>query len=271
MKSVVITGSTRGIGYGLAECFLERGCQVVVNGRSATAVDEKVIILGKKYAADRVAGQAGDVTKPEDHHALWETAVAKFGKVDIWINNAGIGHPMLMVKDIPVDMVNRVVDIDLKGVIFGSQVAVEGMSQQGFGHLYNMEGFGSNGRTRPGISVYGATKAGVRFLTESLTAETKASPVKVSALSPGIVITEFITDQYKDDPQGLEEAKRIFNLLGDRVETVTPWLVDKVLSNDKSGARFEWLTPRKVTWRFMTARFNKRNLFTDEAQTIAID
>ncbi len=263
MKSVVITGSTRGIGYGLAEQFLERGCQVVVNGRSSASVNAKVTILGEKYGADKVAGQAGDVTQPEDHQALWDTAVATFGKVDILINNAGIGHPMMMVWEIPTDLVNRVVDIDMKGVIFGSQIAIRGMQEQGFGHLYNMEGFGSNGRTRPGISVYGTTKAGVRFLTQSLTAETKESAVKVSALSPGIVITEFITDQYKDDPQGLEDAKRIFNILGDRVETVTPWLVDKVLSNEKSGARFEWLTPGKITWRFMTARFNKRDLFEE--------
>ena len=263
MKSVVITGSTRGIGYGLAEQFLARGCQVTINGRSASGVDEKVTTLGEKHNADKVTGQTGDVTKPEDHQAVWDTAVAKFGKVDIWINNAGIGHPMLMVWEIPAKLVNRVVDIDLKGVIFGSQIAIRGMQQQGFGHLYNMEGFGSNGRTRPGISVYGTTKAGLRFLTQSLTAETKDTAVKVSALSPGIVITEFITGQYKDDPQGLEDAKRIFNILGDRVETVTPWLVDKVLSNDKSGARFEWLTSRKITWRFLTARFNKRDLFTE--------
>lgn len=263
MKSVVITGSTRGIGYGLAEQFLERGCRVVVNGRSSASVNAKVAILGEKYGADKVAGQAGDVTQPEDHQALWDTAVATFGKVDIWINNAGIGHPMMMVWEIPAELVNRVVDIDMKGVIFGSQIAIRGMQGQGFGHLYNMEGFGSNGRTRPGISVYGTTKAGVRFLTQSLTAETKESAVKVSALSPGIVITDFITDQYKDDPQGLEDAKRIFNILGDRVETVTPWLVDKVLSNEKSGARFEWLTPGKITWRFMTARFNKRDLFEE--------
>ncbi len=263
MKSVVITGSTRGIGYGLAEQFLARGCQVTINGRSPASVDKAMQSLGKTYNADHIAGQAGDVTKPEDHQTLWNTAVANFGKVDIWINNAGIGHPMQMVWEIPTDLVHKVVDIDLKGVIFGSQVAVRGMQQQGFGHLYNMEGFGSNGRTRPGISVYGTTKAGLRFLTQSLTAETKETAVKVSALSPGIVITEFITGQYKDDPQGLEEAKRIFNILGDRVETVTPWLVDKVLSNEKSGARFEWLTPGKITWRFMTARFNKRDLFEE--------
>ena len=73
----------------------------------------------------------------------------------------------------------------------------------------------------------------------------------------------FLTEQFEDDPEGFERTKGIFNILGDKVETVTPWLVDKVLSNDKSGARFEWLTTMGVTWRFMTAGFNKRDLFAD--------
>jgi hypothetical protein len=64
-----------------------------------------------------------------------------------------------------------------------------------------------------------------------------------------------------DDPEGFVEAKRIFNILGDRVETVTPWLADKVLANEKSGARFAWLTPGLVLWRFATARFHQRELF----------
>lgn len=263
MKSIVITGSTRGIGYGLADNFLARGCQVTVNGRSAASVEKALQQLTAKHGSERVAGQAGDVTAAEDHQTVWETAVSHFGKVDIWINNAGVGHPMLNVWEMSPEMVDHVVDIDLKGVIFGSQVAISNMLQQGHGHLYNMEGFGSDGRTRAGLSLYGSTKSAVRFLSKSLTKEVADTPVKASTLSPGIVITEFITGQYEDDPQGLEDAKRIFNILADKVETVTPWLVDNVLANEKSGAHFAWLTPGKVAWRFMTARFNQRNLFAD--------
>lgn len=262
MKSIVITGSTRGIGYGLAHEFLVRGCGVMVNGRSQASVDKAIESLSQLHGRERLAGQAGDVSNPEDHQALWDAAAAKFGQVDIWINNAGIGHPMMNVWDIPVEKVHQIVDIDLKGLIFGSQVAIRGMIQQGQGHLYNMEGFGSNGRTRAGISLYGATKSAVRFLSRSLTKETADSPVKVSTLSPGIVITEFITDQYKDDPQGLEAAKKVFNTLGDRVETVTPWLVEQVLANEKSGASIAWLTPFKVIKRFATARITQRDLFS---------
>jgi NAD(P)-dependent dehydrogenase (short-subunit alcohol dehydrogenase family) len=261
MKSIVITGSTRGIGYGLAHEFLARGSQVAINGRSPGSVATAVASLSAVHGADRITGQPGDVTQPEAHQTLWDAAVAAFGKIDIWINNAGVGHPYLMAWEIPPETVNQVVDIDLKGIIFGSQVAMRGMMSQGFGHIYNMEGFGSNNRTREGLSIYGSTKAALSFFTRSLTGEAEKTPVKVSTLSPGIVITEFITDQYADDPEGLERAKRVFNTLGDKVETVTPWLVEQVLANDKSGAEINWLTSGKILIRFATAPFNKRDLF----------
>jgi hypothetical protein len=70
-----------------------------------------------------------------------------------------------------------------------------------------------------------------------------------------------ILEQYEEDPQRLENAKKIFNILADKVEMVTPWLVDKILSNDKSGAKINWLTPTKLLTRFATARFNQRDLF----------
>jgi NAD(P)-dependent dehydrogenase (short-subunit alcohol dehydrogenase family) len=262
MKSIVITGSTRGIGYGLADAFLARGCAVTLNGRSPGSVAEARRTLEQAHGVGRLAGQAGDVTQPETHQALWDAAVAAFGRVDIWINNAGIGHPLFMIWELPVETVHQVVDINVKGLIFGAQTAILGMLKQGGGHLYNMEGFGSNGRMRPGISLYGSTKAAVRFLSRSMTKETEGTPVKVSTLSPGIVITDFITDQYEGDPEGLERGKKVFNTIGDKVETVTPWLADKVLSNDKSGAAIEWLTTTKLLTRFALAPFRRRDLFS---------
>lgn len=261
MKSIIITGSTRGIGYGLADEFLKRGCSITINGRSRSSVAGALQTLSQKHGDGHVAGQPGDVTRIEAHQALWDAAVAAFGRVDIWINNAGVGHPMLKVWEMPVEMVQQVVDINLKGLIYGSQVAIRGMLAQGGGHLYNMEGFGSNGRLRVGLSLYGTTKSALRFLSRSLTKETQGTAVKVSTLSPGIVITELLTDPFKNDPEGLERAKWVFNALGDKVETVTPWLVDRVLSNDKSGVAIDYLTTGKIITRFATAPFKRRDLF----------
>jgi NAD(P)-dependent dehydrogenase (short-subunit alcohol dehydrogenase family) len=261
-KSIVITGSTRGIGLGLAGEFLKRGCQVTINGRSQSSVGRALEELGEEYSREDIAGLPGDVSNPQTHHALWDAAAAAFGRVDIWINNAGLGHPMLMIWELPVEDVNQVLDVNIKGLIYGSQTAVSRMLDQGYGHLYNMEGFGSTGRMRPGISIYGTSKAAVSYFSKALTEETRQTPVKVSTLSPGMVITDLITDRYEGDPQGLEQAKKIFNTIADRVETVTPWLAEKVLRNDKTGAKIRWLTPMKLLYRFVMAPFRKRDLFT---------
>ena len=90
MKSIVITGSSRGIGYGLAEAFLERNCQVMVAGRSQASTAKAVAQLEAKYGDARVSGHACDVSCPDQVQALWDAAKAEFGQIDIWINNAGV-------------------------------------------------------------------------------------------------------------------------------------------------------------------------------------
>ena len=89
-KRIVITGSTRGIGNGLAREFLKRDCSDAISARSADAVDAMVAELGEQYGAHRVTGAACDITDPETLQRLWDTAVGAFGGVDIWINNAGM-------------------------------------------------------------------------------------------------------------------------------------------------------------------------------------
>ncbi|HUN24185.1 MAG TPA: SDR family oxidoreductase [Anaerolineales bacterium] len=261
MKTIVITGSSRGIGNGLARAFLARGCQVVVSGSTPASTEKAASALLTEFPPDNILGCPCNVTHLSDHNALWSAATARFGKVDVWINNAGIGHPMQKVWELPVERYRDLVETNLMGVLYGSRVAIAQMLQQRSGQLFNMEGFGSDGRLRAGLSVYGTTKSAVTYLTRSLAAEVQGTPVLVGRLSPGIVITEFLSDPYKADPQGFESAKKIFSILGDKVETVTPWLAERVLSNRKNGASFNWLTSGKVLWRFATARFTQRDLY----------
>jgi len=258
-KTIVITGSTKGIGYGLAEEILKRGHNVVISGRRQEAVDKAVTVLSTQYI-DRVAGCLCDVTNYEDNEKLFTFAKEKYSRVDIWINNAGLSMVRKMFWEQPVDSIKEVVDSNLTGMMYGSRVAIKGMLEQGGGQLYNMEGFGSNGRVADGISVYGSTKRALTYFTESLIAETKGTPVQVCLLSPGIVVTDLLINDYEGMPEQWENAKRIFNILGDKVETVTPALVEKMLAN-KDGKKVEWLTPSKAFFRFLTAAFNKRNIF----------
>ena len=86
MKTIVITGSTRGIGYGLATAFLERECQVVISGRTSASVERALINLQEAHHSNRLFGYACDVTDPQQVQDLWDQACAKFDKIDIWKN-----------------------------------------------------------------------------------------------------------------------------------------------------------------------------------------
>jgi NAD(P)-dependent dehydrogenase (short-subunit alcohol dehydrogenase family) len=264
MKSVVITGSTRGIGLGLADSFLQLGCAVVINGRSGAGVDGAVADLASRRDAERILGQPCDVTDYGQVEALWEAAVARFGAVDIWINNAGLGNVYRLTWEQTPEQMEAIVRTNLLGVMYGTRVAFLGMQAQGFGQIYTMEGWGSNGRTRKGLTVYGSTKRAARYFTRSMLAEMEDTPIQLGALSPGMVITELLTDAF-EDPAELERYKRIFSIIGDRVETVAPWLARQVLANQKNGATIRWLTRSKLWWRFLTAPFSRRDLFADES------
>jgi NAD(P)-dependent dehydrogenase (short-subunit alcohol dehydrogenase family) len=261
MKIVVITGSTRGIGYGLAEAFLDMGCAVSISGRTPEGVKQAVDTLVGRHGTERVWGQACDVTQLAQVQALWDAAQARFGRIDVWINNAGLGHPQCDFCLSSQEQIDALVKTNLMGTMYGAKVALCGMLSQGSGGLYNMEGLGSDGGRVKGLALYATTKYAVRYLTESLVRETRGTPVLVGALSPGMVTTDLLVGQYVDRPQDWERAKRIFNILADRIETVAPWLAKKVMTNERTGVRFQWLTRTKVAWRFLAAPFRKRDLF----------
>jgi NAD(P)-dependent dehydrogenase (short-subunit alcohol dehydrogenase family) len=261
MKTIVITGSTRGLGRGLAEAFLELGCAVVLNGRRQEDVDEIVKTLALTHAASCISGIACDVRKYEQAQSLWQAARQRFETIDIWINNAGVSHSLDEFWKLDPQVVEAVVETNLTGVMYGSLVALNGMLEQGFGAIYNMEGLGSrNGRKIPGLSLYGSSKAAVGYFTQALALETASTPVLVGALSPGMVLTDMLSGRTGRDPQAAIRAERVFHILADPVETVAPWLANRILQNQRNGIRISWLTPRKVLTRFLTAPFYQRHV-----------
>ena len=268
MRSVVITGSTRGIGFGLADSFLSLGYGVVISGRTPEGLKKAISRLSEKHKAERIAGCPCDVTDFKQVENLWQYSQKRFGKIDIWINNAGVSHQQQGFQQESPEEIDSLVGTNITGTMYGARVALRGMFEQGAGALYNMEGLGSDGRKVSGLALYGSTKSSVRYLTDSLASEAKDSNVIVGALYPGMVVTEFLTGWYEKGSADWEQAKRIFNILADRVETVTPWLAKKVAANKKNGRRFIWLRKRKIIGRFLTLPFHKRNLFADQENTV---
>ncbi|MFC1995373.1 SDR family oxidoreductase [Chloroflexota bacterium] len=261
MKSIVITGSTSGIGFGLADSFLSLDCSVTISGRSQANLEKAHSLLATKYENDRLLTYSCDVTYYDQVQALWDAAKAHFGNINIWINNAGVGHPETEIWAFTPDQIEEVISTNLIGAIYGSVVALKGMLEQGFGGIYNMEGLGSSGPIIRGLALYGTSKSALAYLTKSMVKETQGTPILVGGLRPGMVATKFITGQYDGHPEEWERSKRIFNILSDRVETVTPWLAKNVLNNNKNGVNITWLTRLKVLRRFLTEPFHKRKIF----------
>ncbi len=260
--NVVITGSTKGIGLGMAREFLQRGHDVMVSSRTPQAVDQVVADLREEWPERNVAGRVCDVADYGQVQNLWDRAAEILGSVDIWVNNAGVETGADLFYRQSRDSIAATVNTNLTGLMYCNQVAIRGMYRQGGGKIFNMEGFGSNGMIRPRVSVYGTTKCAVRYLTKALAAELQGSPVKVCYLSPGIVITDLLVPPPDQRGAGWEQSKQILNLLADTVETVTPFLVEGMLQVREGGAAVRWLTPRKIVARKLQSYFRKRDVFT---------
>ena len=260
-KTVVVTGGTRGIGKGMAREFLKRGHRVVVCGRSD---DSAAAAAGDLAEHGEVLGRGCDVSDYASVQALWDAAVERFGSVDIWINNAGISNRRANVNDLRPEEMANVVNTNLTGSFNGCRVAIEGMrKQENGGAVYVFEGFGSNGMTAPGLTPYGSTKRAISYMAQSLAKEVRGSKVIVGALSPGIVMTDMSMLAGGRDTERAAQARKIYNILGDRVERVTPWLVEKVLANRKNGAAFRWLTRLRSAGRFLCPVYHRRDIVSD--------
>jgi NAD(P)-dependent dehydrogenase (short-subunit alcohol dehydrogenase family) len=263
MKIIVITGSTRGIGLAMADAFLAQGCAVVVSGRNQNSVDAAVGLLSQKYDQERLLGVPCQVSALQQVEALWAAAEKRFGRVDVWVNNAGAAHGVQKLWELPSDKMRTIIETNILGVLHGVRVAMQGMIAQDSGKIFNLEGYGSTKRIMAGLNVYGTTKAGITFLSKALALEAKDTPIIIGTLQPGMVMTDLILDQYKNQPEALEKVKPIFNIIADRPENVGPYLVEKMLAANRSGASIHYLSSWRMAWRFMTARFSKRDLFTE--------
>lgn len=127
-----------------------------------------------------------------------------------------------------------------------------------------MEGYGSDGKVRPGMAqIYGTTKAGVHFFTKSLIKELEGTDLIIGSLRPEMVITDFVMQHFENKPEDLERVRGIFNIIADRVKNVSPWLVKKMLTNEKSGAVISYSSSLRLLGRFLSAPFNKRDVFVD--------
>ncbi len=202
-RTVVITGASSGIGYGVAEAFLKRGDNVVLNGRDEKKLARAAEQLGH---ADRVATVAGDVGDQHVRQRLIDTAVDRFDRIDVLVNNAGHFNAGPFTEYTEADL-DGYLAVHLKGTFFTSQAAVRKMRTTGGGAIINITTvLASHGVTAIPSSAPIAAKSGMNGITTSLAVELAADNIRVNAVAPGIIKTPIhgrADDEY-DELNGMQ-------------------------------------------------------------------
>lgn len=192
-KVVVITGASSGLGEAAARLLSAQGASVVLGARRV----ERIQALAGELSAGGGKAMAieTDVTDRAQVQALVDAAVDGYGRIDVLINNAGL-MPQSLLERLKVDEWDRMIDVNLKGVLYGIAAALPHMQRQKGGQIINVSSVAGH-KVGPGSAVYAATKHAVRALTEGLRQEVKPHNIRTTVISPGAVDTELphtITD-----------------------------------------------------------------------------
>lgn len=203
-KTAIVTGSTKGIGLAIAQKLASHGANIVITSR--TAVDCENIAKEIEKSGVKTLAIAADISKVADIETLFNKTIEKFGKVDIVVNNSGVGvtKPAVLINEQEMD---SMLDLNIKGVFFMCTAAAKQMkTQENRGCIINISSnaayFGV-----PMMSVYATTKAAVVHLTKSLALEWAADNIRVNSVAPGTVPTE-MTKSLMDDTAMCERIKQ---------------------------------------------------------------
>lgn len=196
-KVVVITGASSGLGEATARHLAARGATVVLGARRADRIDALAAEL--TAAGYKARAVATDVTDRNQVKNLVDAAVQEFGRIDVMLNNAGL-MPLAPLERLKIDEWDRMIDVNLKGVLYGIAAALPHMQARKSGHIINVSSVYGH-VVDPGATVYCATKHAVRALSEGLRKEVKPYNIRTTIISPGAVSTELLDHISEQDIQ----------------------------------------------------------------------
>jgi NAD(P)-dependent dehydrogenase (short-subunit alcohol dehydrogenase family) len=254
-RVAVITGSTRGIGRAIAERFGRAGARVVVSSSRPEAVERTVAEL--RAAGVACAGLPCDVSERAQVEALLRHALASFGQVDIWVNNAAISGPFAYTVEVPPGHWERVIQVNLFGCLYGSTAVVPHMIERRYGKVINVTGGGYK-RAQRFLSAYSASKAGIVRLTEGLAREHADQKfLSFNVLAPGIVDTD-MTNEWQSIGAAAEALKafpRVKKIFGTTAEETAELALQMAspATDRVSGKVFEIMPRHRAIWRLARA------------------
>lgn len=224
-KVVVITGASSGIGEVTAKFLAKRGDKVVLGARREERLQKLVDEI--KTEGGSAVYHVTDVTSRSDVEALAQTAVNEYGRIDVWMNNAGI-MPFSTFDKLKVDEWEQTIDVNIKGVLYGIAAALPTMRKQSSGQFINLSSVAGHTVHSAG-GVYSATKYAVRCISEALRTEeaTAKSNIRVTVVSPGAVATELpntITDEGLKT--GVDQLYKTLAISPDRIARTVAFAID---------------------------------------------
>jgi NADP-dependent 3-hydroxy acid dehydrogenase YdfG len=201
-KVVVITGASSGLGEATARLLSAQGASVVLGARRTERIQSLAVEL--TASGGKATAVTTDITKREQVKALADAAVQTYGRVDVMINNAGL-MPQALLECLEIDEWDQMIDVNLKGVLYGIAAALPYMKQQKAGHFIHVSSVAGH-KVGPGFAVYAATKHAVRPLSEGLRQEVKPYNIRTTVISPGAVATELPNSV--TDPNAAERIRK---------------------------------------------------------------
>jgi NADP-dependent 3-hydroxy acid dehydrogenase YdfG len=196
-KTIVITGASSGMGAAAARHLASKGANVVLGARRVDRIDALAAEIND--AGGKATSVATDVTRQDDLRKLVDTAVETYGRIDVLINNAGI-MPLSPLERLRVEEWDQMIDVNLKGVLYGIAAALPHMKAQKSGHIINLSSVAGH-KLFGGSAVYSATKFAVRAVSEGLRQEMTHYNIRTTIISPGAVKTELLEHISEKDVQ----------------------------------------------------------------------
>jgi serine 3-dehydrogenase len=213
---VLITGASSGIGEACARVFAQAGAKLILTARRQERLEQLADQLSKTYACELHLLPL-DVSDRTQVQATLESLPLPWTEVDILINNAGLSRGLDKVHEASIQDWEEMIDTNIKGLLYMTRSLVPGMVSRGRGHVINIGSIAGH-QTYPGGSVYCATKAAVKSISEGLKQDLLGTPVRVSSVDPGMVETDFSNVRFRGDA---ERAKKVY-------QGVTPLTPDDV-------------------------------------------
>lgn len=212
-KTAIVTGSTSGIGQGMALALAQAGCNVMLNGLGDAGAIESERAKMEKDTGSKILYNGADMTKPDQIEAMIKEAKAKFGSVDIIVNNAGVQH-VAPIDEFPPEKWDQIIAINLTSAFHMSRFAIPFMKEAGWGRIVNLASAHALVAS-PFKGAYVAAKHGLAGLTKTIALELAEKNITCNAICPGYVKTPLVDKQIGDQAKarGISEADVVKNVI----------------------------------------------------------